>query len=89
MTKFFKKSKKTLFWGRSGPFFILAKMNFPGKKSCQFLNISIIIVPLCEKSEKTNESFLRKTLNRKTDNSYLIGASLGRGSNYQNNFKLS
>ena len=34
MTKFFKKSKKNLFWGNLGSFTqIWAKMNFPGKKS--------------------------------------------------------
>ena len=45
-TKFFKKSKKTLFCGLCGYFGLFnqiwAKMNFSGKKLCQFLNIPII-----------------------------------------------
>ena len=51
---------------------IFAQMNFPGKKRlCQFLNISIVIASLCQKSEEINEPFLRKMLNcwtsRQTD----------------------
>ena len=43
MTKYFKKSKNIIL----GPFCALyaqisAKMNFPGKNFCQFLNILII-----------------------------------------------
>ena len=88
MTKFFKKSKKTYFGAILSPFCSnFGKNEFSWKKGlCQFLNISIIIVPLCQKSEKTNEPFLRKMLNcwtdRQTDNSDFIGPSLGWGSNY-------
>ena len=76
---FFKKlKKKTIlerFWG---PFCSnLGKMDFPGKKDCQFLNIpfiyhlSTIYLPSSQKSEKTNEPLMRKMLNwlmvRQTD----------------------
>ena len=41
MTKFFKRSKKNIFWGYFGPFFTnLGKNKFSQKKGlCQFLNI--------------------------------------------------
>ena len=44
MTKFFKKSKKTLFWDHFGHFLAKfgEKMDFLGKKGRQFLNIPII-----------------------------------------------
>ena len=44
MTKFFKKSKKNLFWGHFGPFLPnLGKNEFSWKKElCQFLDIPII-----------------------------------------------
>ena len=51
MTKFFKKPKKPLFGTILGPFAqIWAKMSFPEKRPCQFLNIPIItIVPKIRK----------------------------------------
>ena len=69
MTKFLKKSKKPYFWVILGPFYqIFGKNEFSWKKGLyQFLNISIIIVLLCQKSERTNEPFLRKRLNSWTD----------------------
>ena len=92
MTKFFKKFKKPYFGVILDPFCSnFGKNEFSWKKGlCQFLNISIIIVSLCQKSEKTNKSFLKKILNcltdrqtdRETDNSDFKGPSLGQGSNY-------
>ena len=88
MTKFLKKSKKPFFQVILGPFYQnFGKNEFSWKKGLyQFLNISIIIALLCQKLERTNEPFLRKMLNswtdRQTDNSDLIGSSLGQGSNY-------
>ena len=52
------------------PFFalfaqVLAKMNFPGKKVLTVFKC-LNYIPLCQKSEKTNESFLRKMLDSRT-----------------------
>ena len=65
MIKFFKKFTKLYFGAILGPICPnFGIIEFSKKKEfCQFLNISITIVPLCQKSEKTNESFLRKMLN--------------------------
>ena len=92
-TKFFKKSKKTLFWGDVAilAFFaqIWAKMNFPRKNPLSVFKYSNYL-PSCKKSEKTNVPFLRKMLKwwmgrqveGQTDNHNFVGPSLGWGSNY-------
>ena len=70
---------------------VWAKMNFPGKKSCQFSNILLILPKSSKKSEKTNEPNLRKMPNQKTDgqtdNGDFIGSSVGQRSN--NGLKLT
>ena len=69
MTKFFKKSKKLYFGAILGPFCPnFGKNESSWKKGlCQSLNISVIIVALYQKSEISNEPFLRKMLNCWTD----------------------
>ena len=69
MTKFFKKSKKLYLGAILGPFCPnFGKNESSWKKGlCQSLNISVIIVALYQKSEISNEPFLRKMLNCWTD----------------------
>ena len=65
-------------------------MNFPGKKAKSLFKYSNYL-PSWQKSEKTNELFLRKMLNwqmdrqtdRQTGNGGFIGLSVGWGSNYK------
>ena len=62
--KFKKPPKNTIlgpFWARSPK--IWAKMNFPGEKGPIFEYSNYLL--LCKKSEKTNDSFIRKMPNRK------------------------
>ena len=89
MTKFFKKSKKILFWGPFWALFaqIWAKMNFPGKKGCHFLNIPIIYHRA--KNSKKQKYHSREKCqiddwtDRRTDNDDFIGPSVRRGSKNQ------
>ena len=63
MTKFFKKSKKPYFRAILGLFHSnWAKMNFPGKDNPTDFRYSNYLQS-CQKSEKSNEPFLRKTPN--------------------------
>ena len=66
---FSNKSRKLYFWAIPGLFLPnFGKKEFSWKRGlCPFLNISIIIVPLCPKLRKTNELFLRKMLKFWTD----------------------
>ena len=61
----FKKSFKKLIWDYFKLFFtqILTKMNVPGKKGCVSFYMSNYL-HLCKNSDETNDSFLRKTLNK-------------------------
>ena len=76
MTKFFKTSKKPYFGtilGLSCP--NLDKNNVFGKRALlifQYLNY----LPLCQKSEKVNEPFLRKLLDEFTKNQFIPLISL-------------
>ena len=74
MTKFFKKSKKLYFGAILGPFCPnFGKNESSWKKGlCQSLNISAIIVALYQKSEISNEPFLRKMLNCWTDRQTIV-----------------
>ena len=59
MTKFFKKTKKSLFGTILGPFAqIWAKVSFPEKRPSQFLNIPIIYY--CAKNKKKLTSIPEK-----------------------------
>ena len=62
MTKFLQKSKIYPTW---------AKMNFPVKRLLPVFQYSNYL-PFCQKSEKTNQQFLRKM----TDSSDFIGLSV-------------
>ena len=67
MTKVFKKSKKTYFGAILGPFCPnLDKNEFSWKKDCQFLN-NPIIYHRAKNQKKTNEPFLSKMPNWRTD----------------------
>ena len=87
MAKVFKKSKK-LYFGAILVLFakIWTTMNFPEKKKALSVFKYSNYLPLCQKSEKTNEAFLRKIPNcwtdRQTDNSDFLGPSVGQGSNH-------
>ena len=62
ISKFFKKKKK-YFGAIFDPFCPnLAKINFPGKKACQFLNIPNIYYH-AKNQKKTNEPFLSRIPN--------------------------
>ena len=71
-TEFFKKSQKPYF----GPILCLfvqieAKNEFSWKKGLsvfQYLNY----IPLCQKSEKPNEPFMRKLLEGRTRNQFIL-----------------
>ena len=79
MTKFFKKpkKKKTIL----EPLWLLfakiwAKNEFSWKKVlCRFYQCSNYL-PLCQKSEKLNEPFLRKLLDENTKNKFISLTSL-------------
>ena len=63
MTNYFKSSVLRPFFALFAQ--VLAKMNFPGKKALTVFKC-LNYIPLCQKSEKTNESFLRKMLDCRT-----------------------
>ena len=83
--KFFQKILKTLFWGRFGPLYRKSgqKWIFLEKRALSVFKYSNYLPP-GQKSVKTDEPFLRKTLNRRTDwqtyNVDFIGSSVGQGS---------
>ena len=88
--KIFLKNQKTLIWNHFGLF--LPKF---GQKSISLEKRTLSVfkysnyLPSCKKSEKTNDPFLRKTLNWRTDTpdrqiSDFIGPSVGRESKTQN-----
>ena len=60
----------------------LGKYEFSWKKRALLVFKYSNYLPLCQKSEKTNEPFLRKMPKGQTDNSDFIGPSRKRGSNY-------
>ena len=63
MTKFFKKSKKTYFWAILGPFSTnLRKNEFSWEKGLSVFKCSNYL-HCAKKSEKTNDTFLRKMPN--------------------------
>ena len=67
MTKFFKKSKKPYFGAILGPFCPnFGKNEFSCKRALSIFKY-FNYLPLCKKSEKTKEPFLRKNLNCWTD----------------------
>ena len=83
----FQNIQKTLFWCHFGSLFIKfgQKWIFLNKKSLSFLFKYSNYILSCKKLEKTNEPFLRKTLNWLTDgqrdNGDFVRPSVGRGSN--------
>ena len=82
MTKFFKKSPKPYF----GPILGLLskfgpKKNFPGKRALSVFQYSNSL-PLFRKSEKPNEPFLRKLLDRHTKNQFISLISLWDTANF-------
>ena len=69
----YQKISKTLFWAllpKFGP-----KMNFPGKGALPVFQYSNYL-PLCQKSEKPNEPFLRKLSEGHTKNQFISLISL-------------
>ena len=83
ITKFFKKSQNPIL----GPFWALLpklgpKMNFPRKNGSASFSISIYL-PLRQKSEKPNEPFLRKLLERHTKNQFISLISLWDTANFR------
>ena len=79
MPNFFKKSKNPL-WGLFGPFIpkFGQKWIFLETRALSVFQYSNYL-PLCKKSEHTNDPFLRKMPNWQTDNGDFIGSLMGRG----------
>ena len=82
--KIFQKIPKTLFWAHSGPFCPNwgQKWIFLEKRALsvfQYLNY----LPLCQKSEKPNEPFLRKLLEGHTKNQFISLISLWDTANFR------
>ena len=77
ITKFFKKSQKTLFCVHSGPFWPNwgQKWIFLEKRALSVFQYSNYL-PLCQKSEKPNEPFLRNLLEGHTKNQFVSLISL-------------
>ena len=72
ISKFFKKSPKPYF----RPIQIGAKNEFSRKKNALSIYKYSNYLPLCQKSEKTNEPFLRKLLERHTKTQFISLISL-------------
>ena len=72
ITKFFKKSIKPYFWGHSGPSLpkFGQKWIFLEKRALPVFQYSNYL-PLCQKSVKPSEPFLRKLLNGHTKNQFI------------------
>ena len=84
MTKFFKKSKKTYFEAILGTFYQnFGKNEFSWKKWKSVFKYSYYLW-WCKKWERTNNPFLRKLPNWRTDNNDFIGPSVGQGSKISN-----
>ena len=84
MTIFLIKNQRTLFWGHFGLFFPnLDKNEFSLEKRTLSVFKYFNYLPSCKKSEKTNETFLKKndrrTDRRRTHNSDFIGPFIERG----------
>ena len=83
MAKFLKKSQELYFGAILGAFpQIWAKNEFSWKKTLpvfQYLNY----LPLCQKSEKPNEPFLRKLLDGHTKNQFIALISLWDTANFR------
>ena len=91
--KIFQKIKpKNLFWGHFGLFLhkFDQKWIFLAKRTLSVFKCSNYL-PSCQKSEKTNEQFLRKTPNRQRErqtNGYFIRPTVGRESDRGINVSL-
>ena len=72
LTKFFIKIQTTLLWAHSGPFFpkFGQKIIFLEKSTPSVFKYSNYL-PLCQKSVKPNEPFLRKLLDEYTKNQFI------------------
>ena len=72
LTKFFQKFPKTLFRAHPGPFCPIwgQKWIFLEKRALSVFQYSNYL-PLCQKSEKPNEPFLRKLLEGHTRNQFI------------------
>ena len=68
MTIFLIKNQRTLFWGHFGLFFPnLDKNEFSLEKRTLSVFKYFNYLPSCKKSEKTNETFLKKMTDGRTD----------------------
>ena len=83
MTTFFKRSQKPYFGPILGPFAqIWDKNEFSWKKGLSAFQYSTNL-PLCKKSEKPNQPFLRKLLDRHTKNQFISLTSLSDTANFR------
>ena len=79
----FQEIPKTLFWAHSGPFCpnLGQKWVFLEKRLSAFQYSTNL--PLCKKSEKPNQPFLRKLLDRQTKNQFISLTSLSDTANFR------
>ena len=84
MTKFFKKAKKIPFCSYSGLFLPKFGQKWISleKRAMSFFKYSNYL-PLCQKSEKSNEPFLRNLLDRHTKNQFITLISLWDKANFR------